>query len=89
MGKDECVSHDNREEFESYTLTIMGSRRIYLSFSTLAELTEEVRQYLSPSEISGGVLRRLTTFDKTKIKKEGYVQNKWQYYSTCAYPFED
>lgn len=79
---------DAGEEFESYTLTIMGSRRMHFSFKTLAELTEELAKHLSPSEIRGGVLHRLTSFDKKRLTKEGYIKNKWQYFAVCAYPFE-
>lgn len=39
------------KEFEAYTLTIMGSRRIYLNFNTLDELKEAVSEHLTPGEI--------------------------------------
>ena len=35
------------KEFEAYTLTIMGSRRIYLNFNTLDELKEAVSEHLT------------------------------------------
>lgn len=76
------------EEFELYSLTIMGTRRSHFSFTTLDELKKELRHHLSSAEIECGILRKLTTFDKKKINSNGYVENKWQYFSTCAYPFE-
>lgn len=76
------------EEFESYTLTIMGTQRSHFSFTALDELKKELKQHLSSAEIECGILRKLTTFDKKKINRNGYVENKWQYISTCAYPFE-
>lgn len=78
-----------RGEFEMYALTIMGSRRISQTFDTLAELKDAVSEYLTPVEIRGGVLERLTTFSMDRLNKDCYVENKWQYISTCAYPFED
>lgn len=42
------------KEFEEYTLTIMGSRRIYLNFNTLDELKEAVSEHLTPGEIREG-----------------------------------
>lgn len=76
------------EEFESYTLTIMGSRRSHFSFTALDELKKELTQHLSSAEIGRGILRQLTTFVKKKINENGYFENKWQYFSACAYPFE-
>lgn len=77
------------KEFEAYTLTIMGSRRIYLNFNTLDELKEAVSEYLTPGEIREGVLERLTTFSMSRLNKYHYVENKWRHFTACAYPKED
>lgn len=83
------MSKVQRGEFEIYALTIMGSRRISQTFGSLTDLKEAVSEYLSPGEIRGGVLERLTTFSMDRLNKDHYVENKWQYFTTCAYPFED
>lgn len=78
-----------RGEFEMYALTIMGSRRISQTFDTLAELKDAVSEYLTPGEIRGGVLERLTTFSINRLNKDHYVENKWRNFTACAYPKED
>lgn len=84
------MSSEKKEEtFEMYSLTIMGSRRISLTFDTLTELKEAVSEHLTLGEIRGGVLERLTTFSMDRPNKNHYVENKWQYFTTCAYPKED
>ena len=75
--------------FESYSLLIMGSRRIHMNFNSLDTLKDELSQYLSPSEISSGILHRLTDFTGKKADENGYVENKWRNFSDCAYPYED
>ena len=84
------MSKDQKSgEFDMYALTIMGSRRIHLNFDTLEELKEAVAEYLTPGEIRGGVLEQLTTFSMSRLNKDHYVENKWQYFAACAYPKED
>lgn len=77
------------EPFESYSLLIMDSRRILMNFNSLDTLKYELSQYLSPSEISRGILHRLTDFTGKKANENGYVKNKWRNFSVCAYPYED
>lgn len=83
------MSKVQRGEFEIYALTIMGSQRISQTFGSLAELKEAVSGYLTPGEIRGGVLERLTTFSLDRLNKDHYVENKWQNFTACAYPKED
>lgn len=72
-----------------YSLLIRGSRKIYMSFDTLDELTEEVRQRLTPGEIKNGVLSRLTTFDSRRKDTDGRVVNHYQNIETDCYFFDD
>ena len=72
-----------------YSLLIRGSRKIYMSFDTLDELTEEVRRRLTPSEIKSGVLSRLTTFDSCRKDADGRVVNHYQNIETDCYFFDD
>ena len=70
--------------FDAYSLYIQGTRKISIIFASLEELSGALAQYLSPSEIRAGVVKCLTTFDKAKAQN-GYVENKWNRFSVCAY----
>lgn len=56
-----------------------------INFNTLEELKAEVKSYLSPREISNGVLDRLTTFNENNRKNEFYIENSYQDMYTYDY----
>lgn len=70
--------------FDDFTILIRGTRAVHDHFRTLDDLHAAVRGYLTPGEVRDGALRRLTTFDPRRAKN-GYVENKYQNISTCAY----
>lgn len=73
----------------SYSLLIRGGRDIYRSFDNPEDLTEELRQHLTPSEVKNGVLNRLTNFDPSRKDADGRVVNHYQRIETDCYYFED
>ena len=75
-------------KFESYSLLIIGSRKIHRNFDTVEELREELSKHFTKREIAGGIVRQLTTFTG-KPNKDGYIETSWRTFSVCAYPFED
>lgn len=76
------------ENFESFSLLIIGPRKIHMNFNTVEELREELSKYFTKKEIAGGIVRQLTTFTG-KPNKNGYIENIWRTFSVCAYPYED
>ena len=59
-----------------YSLTITRYGR-YLKFDSIEDLTEELKQYFSPSEIRSGIVDRLTAFRKPTPtdRGKGFVKN--------------
>lgn len=71
-----------------YSLFIARYKR-YFSFENFEDLCDELVGYLSPSDISDGVLEVLTNFDPKRKNKDGFVVNNWQDFRTDCYIKED
>lgn len=81
------ISHDDELRFVDYALHIQGGVRgdYYNSFANLEELREEVSRHFTAREIQSGLVDRLTTFRRSKVNDDGYIENKYQNISVCAY----
>lgn len=81
------IPHDDELRFVDYALHIRGGDRgdYYNSFSSLEELREEVSRHFTAREIQSGLVDRLTTFRRNKVNDDGYIENKYQNISVCAY----
>lgn len=82
------IPHDDELQFTDYALHIQhgGARGGYYNhFSTLEELREELSCHFTAKEIQSGLVDRLTTFPRNKVSDDGYVENKYQNISVCAY----
>ena len=78
---------------ESYSLLIKRYNR-YIKFegpNALEDLRNELRKYMSPSEIEAGVIDSLTCFSESKMRHgylkngSGYVEACWRDYSVIWY----
>lgn len=82
------IPDDDELHITDYTLLIRngGSRGDYYnSFSTLDELRNELSRHFTQKEIQSGLLDRLTTFPFAGVNNDGYIENKYQNISVCAY----
>ena len=81
------IPHDDELRFVDYALHIRRGDRgdYYNSFSSLEELREEVSRHFTAQEIQSGLVDRLTTFRRNKVNDDGYIENKYQNISVCAY----
>lgn len=74
---------------KEYTMLIRGGRDTYMTFTDYDEFVAEVRDRLSPRQISIGTLDLLTKFNMRRINDNGFEyyegRNHYQNMETACY----
>lgn len=77
----------------TYSLTIMGTRRVHMEFQSINDLIEELEMRLSQREKDIGLVERLTAFRLRPVNDNGYkymvAENKIRNITVMCHEFED
>lgn len=77
----------------TYSLTIMGTRRVHMEFQSINDLIEELEMRLSQAEKDLGLVERLTAFRLRPVNDNGYkylhAENDYKNMKVVCQEFED
>ena len=77
----------------TYSMTIMGTRRVHMEFQSINDLIEELEMRLSQTEKNLGLIERLTAFRLRTVNDNGYkykvAENKVRNITVMCHAFED